>query len=246
MLIREQLLNNDFYQKSMGLFLKGTTGISERIVALVEVLQNVNKCGEDFFKALDVFNVNGNGQAAGEWLNVIGDILGLHREVQVVQYYLNNTYQTAPETVIISLTDDEYKIYIQAQIRKYIFDGSRKSLREAYRDSSMLNYFVYVSDDSYPQEIKDYLNHIGRASALTSLGISYLDDGAAACKISLGLTNASDNIKNLFLSGYLTIESLGIEYTYVISNEFETARFYKDGSGSKFYKVDVLPHALFA
>lgn len=246
MLIREQLLNNEFYQKSMSLFLKATPGIPERIAALVEVLQNVNQCSEDFFRALDVFDVTGNSQASGEWLDTVGSILGLHREVQVVQYYLNGAYQNTPSTVIISLTDEEYKIYIQAQIRKYIFDGSRESLREAYRDSSMLNYFVYLSDNSYPQEIKDYLQHIGRPSALATLGISYIDDGAAACKISLGLTNTSDNIKNLFLSSYLTIESLGVEYTYVISNEFETAMFYKDGSGAKFYKVDVVPHALFA
>lgn len=245
MLIREELLENDFYQRSMSLFLRDTPGIPERIAALVEVLQNVNECGEDIFKALDVFNVSGDGQAAGAWLDTIGDILGLHREMEVTKYYVNGEYKTNPATGVISLTDSEFLIYIQAQIRKYIFNGSRESLREAYRDSGMLNYDVYLGSD-YPTEIQDYLKHIGRASALTTLAITYIDDGAAACKISLGLTTASDNIKNLFLSGYLTIESLGIEYAYVISSEFETATFYKDGSGAKFYKQDVVPHSLFA
>ena len=246
MLIREKLLDNDFYQKSLSLFLKDTPGISERIAALVEVLQNVNKCGEDIFNALDVFNVNGETLSTGEWIDILGDIFGLHRNVQVTKYYVDGQYQESAAVGIATLTDDEFLMYIQAQIRKYVFDGTRRSLREAYRDSTMLNYSVYTGSINYPPEIQDYLAHIGRSSKLSSLAISYIDDGAASCKISLGLITASDNIKNLFLSGYLTIESLGIEYIYVISNEFETATFVKDGSGSKFYKQDTLPHAIFA
>lgn len=252
--IRNELLQNDFYQKSMSLLLRGSPGIPERIEAWVSVLFNVNLVGRQLFSAIDVFDLYWFpvfGRCSGVWLDLIGEILGIKREVNCKIWFVNGKLQTDAKYGIVNLTDDDFRYYIQAQIRKFNFDGTRSALREAYRNSSMLNFDVlYDNINKYYPEVRSYLKKMRESNPLADLQITYADgDSPAECKIYLNNNDISDNLKNLFVNGHLTIESVGIEYEYYIGSERVNGRFYEKstyaGTEAKFFAQGAFPYAVF-
>lgn len=235
-LINEKLTDFDFYKNSMSLFLKNSTGMVDKCEMFVEILNNVNNSANSVFDWIDVYNKdypeNANSNANlnstnSFWLNLIGEFLGISR-------YFNED---------LVLTDSEFLKYIQATIQKYIFDGTRESLREAYYGTKLLNWDAY-NDKSYPQIIKDYISNIKRSTPLNDLGIQYIQariNGKGkqipgVCEIIYNSNSMSANLKTLFNNGNLTIESLGVTYlrgsTYVSPKiaKYDTAKYYGKGS----------------
>lgn len=235
-LINEKLTDFDFYKSSMSLFLKNSPGMSDRCEMFVEILNNINDSANSVFNWIDVYNKNypenANSNANLDstnsyWLNLIGEFLGISR-------YFNKN---------LVLTDSEFLKYIQATIQKYIFDGTRESLREAYYGTKLLNWDVYDNKD-YPKIIKDYISNIKRSTPLNDLGIQYIqarinDNGAqipGVCEIIYNSNSMSNNLKTLFNNGNLTIESLGVTYlrgsAYVAPKiaMYDTAKYYGKGS----------------
>lgn len=238
-LINEKLTDFDFYKNSMSLFLKNSHGMLDKCEMLVEILNNINDSANSVFNWIDVYNknypTNANSNANLDstnsyWLNLIGEFLGISR-------YFNKD---------LVLTDSEFLKYIQATIQKYIFDGTRESLREVYYGTKLLNWDAY-NDKSYPQIIKDYISNIKRSTPLNDLGIQYIQaringNGAqvpGVCEIIYNTSSVSmtNNLKTLFNNGNLTIESLGVTYlrgsTYVAPKiaRYDTAKYYGKGSG---------------
>jgi hypothetical protein len=235
-LINEKLTDFDFYKSSMSLFLKNSPGMSDRCEMFVEILNNINDSANSVFNWIDIYNENypenANSNANLDstnsfWLNLIGEFLGISR-------YFNKD---------LVLTDSEFLKYIQATIQKYIFDGTRQSLREAYYGTKLLNWDAY-NDKSYPQIIKDYISNIKRSTPLNDLGIQYIqaringkgNQMPGVCEIIYNSNSMSANLKTLFNNGNLTIESLGVTYlrgsTYVSPKiaKYDTAKYYGKGS----------------
>ena len=185
-----------------------------------------------------------NNTASNEnFLDTVAKIYGISRQLIVKEYYKDGTLVDNPSSIQITLTNRELLIYIEATIRKYIFDGTREALREAYYGTSLLNLSSY-QQQTYPEEIRNYLQYIVKPSFLTELGIVYMDgDTPGSCKIALDGNESvlTENIRNLFLNGYLTIESVGIEYEYFVSATFKTGIF----NQSTYFKQGTVPYALF-
>ena len=184
-----------------------------------------------------------NTSSNENFLDTVAKIYGISRQLIVKEYYKDGTLVDNPSSIQITLTNRELLIYIEATIRKYIFDGTREALREAYYGTSLLNLSSY-QQQNYPEEIRNYLQYIVKPSFLTELGIVYMDgDTSGSCKIALDGNESvlTENIRNLFLNGYLTIESVGIEYEYFVSAKFVTGRF----DQSTYFKQGTVPYALF-
>lgn len=253
--IREQQLGKKFYQDSMSLFIKGSPGIPERIDMWVDILNNVTACGEDIFRYLDIFYYEGpnknyltfvrqHGNGNCEWLDIIGAIYGLRREIVMTEFRKDGKNVTEPGVIQVTLNDKEFLIYIEATLRRFLFDGTRQGLRNVYEGTSLVNSNAYRNKFSNDPDVITYLNQITHKSVLSELGITYIDGGSPAeCNICMtNISDASDNLINLFLNGLLTIESMGITYTKLLSNDFETGVW----NESKYYDAMQPPHAVYA
>ena len=121
----------------------------------------------------------------------------------------DNTYKE------VDLNDDDFIVYIKCQIVRQNFKGTNEDLEKLYS----LN-----SDKS-----------------ITPLSLIYImRENSLDCSIYFSNYNAfSDDIQTLFLAGYLTIESMGINYYRNLSNVTNIAMFASDDLGSdapNFYK----------
>lgn len=262
MLLRNELQQYDFYRKSLSLFMKQTPNIQIRCDMWTTILKNVLACSENIFNLLNIFYYKSdkdnylvnNGYRLSDtsenFLDEIASIYGISRQVVLTENYKYDEdgkiiINTTPGIIQITLTNRELLILIEATIRKYNFNGTRQGIREIYQGTPLFNINAYQGDD-YPTEILNYIANIKSTSFLTTLNIIYADnvESPASCTIIIERTQATANIMNLFTNGLLTIESVGIEYTYIDSDQFAWAKF-TDGK-TRFYKPTVTPYYIFA
>lgn len=247
-LLKESLQKESFYQNSMSLFLKGSPGIPERCTIYYNILMNVINSGEDMFKYLNIFYYQKSGgvprdyfdlitettDAAAsartafdnKWLDEIAALLGISREVYCPGgKYVKDSLDG--KATVVTLTNYELLVYIQATIAKYNFDGTCQKLREIYSGTPIYMYDNYKKYDD--PAIKSYLSNIAKPSVLTELGIWYIGSiNSASARIGIGINDQIQkfpNIYTLFLNGFLTIESVGITYEYIIGSNIYTATF---------------------
>ena len=236
--IRNELLTDDFYLKAASLFLKGSYGMKDRIRATVGLITNIETVGETAFKYLDIWHVDDNGipdyfEYTGSdpggtshyWLELIGSLVGVQRQVAITAPSDNGPSELTTE--IITLNNYEYLVYIQATIQKNHISGTREDLRKIYRGTSIDNASQYLSVYENPSQYR-----INR-SYIEGLGIIYQTRDTLACAVILvpssqsgfGYGVCTDNLEKLFAHGLLTVENLGIQYTYVNSIDFAIGQF---------------------
>ena len=104
-----------------------------------------------------------------------------------LEYYETAT-STTKTAATVSLTDKEFLMLIKAQIIRNYCDGTYEQVMQYYADAGLQILPVYNS--TYDASVDAYLN----------------ED-----------KDVTDNISKLFRGGYLTIEHLGIRYTYTIT-----------------------------
>lgn len=265
MLLRTELQQYDFYRKSLSLFMKHTPSLNTRFDMWTAILRNVLYCSESILDLLNIFYYSDKDNyltktgydltgTAKNFLDEIALIYGISRQVVLTENYDKNKNPISEENrqiKQITLTNRELLILIEASIRKYNFNGTRQGIREIYQGTPLFQWIKYQGDN-YPEEIQKYIQHIKTNSFLTELDIAYFDNGPAKCQIAIDSTNATANIMNLFTNGLLTIESVGIEYTYIDSKQFEWARFYddkydaEDRRQGRFYNSGSTPYYIFA
>lgn len=102
-------------------------------------------------------------------------------------YYETATSQTKTRTTV-SLNDREFLTLIKAQIIRNYCDGTYEQVMQYYADANLQILPVY--NDVYNASVDAYLNE---SEAVT------------------------ENINKLFRGGFLTIEHLGIRYTYTVA-----------------------------
>lgn len=262
MLLRTELQTYDFYRKSLSLFMKHTPSIQIRCDMWTNILKNVLSCADGMFDFLNIFYYEddknnylyNNGYALSDttenFLDKIAAIYGVSRQVVLTENYKydetgNIIINTTPGVVQITLTNRELLILIEATVRKYNFNGTRQGIREIYQGTALFDLNNYQGDN-YPIEIQNYIANSKSISFLTSLNIIYTDnvESPASCTIIIERTDTTANIMNLFTNGLLTIESVGIQYTYIDSAQFAWAKF--DDDKTCFYKPTVTPYYIFA
>lgn len=218
-MIKEDLLDFKYYLDRLSKFMQESYGINEQVKIFWSLLKQVNDCYDEFFKEVDFYHHNfesGNGL-----LDKIGNIFGCQRCFTIPVFDSN---EAVASYIKVDLTDEEYLLYIKTQVIKQNFTGDRKTLQELY---------------------STYIN--GRIQqGLIDLRFLYItiDDevNGATCNIYWDIDNPSDNLKNLFLNGYLTIESMGIRYRRIVLNFNQLAYYYEDGeipSNFNYYHLDM-------
>lgn len=119
-----------------------------------------------------------------------------------LEYYDLPT-STAKTTATVSLTDEEFLIIIKAQIIRNYCNGTYEQVMQYYNDVGLKILPVY--DDVTNASVDAYLN----------------DD-----------ISVTGSIDKLFKAGYLTIEHLGIRYTYSITDMLNVLNWAnEDGTG---------------
>nr|DAD96455.1 MAG TPA: hypothetical protein [Myoviridae sp. ctj3P51] len=255
-MLRKELLDYNFYRRSLSLFMKNSPGIREQIDTWTGILNNVDTCAENIVSLFDIFYYKSstdnyltkhNFDASNTKLNFLDklcEIYGISRTIVLTEIYNQNKEELPPESqklIQITLNDKELLLLLEATVKKYNFNGTREGLREIYQGAPIFKYDKYLEITN--PEITAYLKHIKTESFLTKLGIMYIDNSTApaACVIALtgDIKTLSVNIINLFLNGFLTIESMGIMYTYALNSlftdaTFDTAGFYSP-SQTKYY-----------
>lgn len=101
--------------------------------------------------------------------------------------YYETTISTTKIAATVSLTDKEFLTLIKAQIIRNYCDGTYEQVMQYYADAGLQILPIY--SDSYNASVDAYLNQT---------------------------SDITPNIDKLFRGGYLTIEHLGIKYTYTI------------------------------
>lgn len=262
MLLRNELQQYDFYRKALSLFMKHTPTIQIRCDMWTAILKNILTCSENIFNLLNIFYYKSdkdnylvnNGYALSDttenFLDEIALIYGVSRQVVLTENYKydetgNIIVNTTPGVAQITLTNRELLILIEATVRKYNFNGTRRGIREIYQGMALFDLNNYQGDD-YPIDIQNYIANNKSTSFLTALNIIYADniESPASCTIIIERIEATANIMNLFTNGLLTIESVGIQYTYIDSAQFAWAKF--DDGKTIFYKPTVTPYYIFA
>lgn len=124
--------------------------------------------------------------------------------------YYETTTSTEKTAATVSLTDKEFLTLIKAQIIRNYCNGTYEQVIQYYNDAGLQ--ILPVNNSTYAASVDTYLNES---------------------------EDVTPNISKLFRGGYLTIEHLGIRYTYTISQIFNVLVWADaDGQGGNFVWAD--------
>lgn len=104
-----------------------------------------------------------------------------------LEYYETATSPTKTQATV-SLNDKEFLTLIKAQIIRNYCDGTYEQVMQYYKDANLQ--ILPVLNDTYNASVDAYLNES---------------------------EDVTPNIDKLFRGGYLTVEHLGIRYTYTVT-----------------------------
>lgn len=193
-ILPEPLKTFEYYVKKCPIYLRNDENFLEHFRIWYDFLmgdfvhRGIYPSAETILSLMNVFDTNYldiinslEGDIGSDMLDKLGSIFNIRRNFSV---NINNVVHE------ISLADDEFLLFIKAQIIKNYSNGSYYQMREFYDKAGLLIYFNTTTSGNTTA----YL-----LSLSSSADIAY-----------------SNNIKDLFLAGLLTIESMGINYMYNI------------------------------
>lgn len=124
--------------------------------------------------------------STSKMLDILGNLFGIRRVVSII--YVNSSNIEVTEE--LSLSDEEFLTYIRCQIIKNNYNGSYKQFKAYYEIAGL------------------------QVGVLTKNSVFSPTDSATANLYLIKNEKVTENIEKLFLSGALTIASLGIKYEY--------------------------------
>lgn len=204
-MIREDLLDLQYYLNRLSKFMQESYGINDQVETYQSLLVQVNSYYDEFFNQLNFMK---GYTPQGEILDYIGAIFGCRRNFTIPIYDYTQDPPVIDHYVNINLNDKDYITFIKTQVVKQNFDGRRDTLRKLYA--------TYINGKLTTDHLLD----------LQFIYFRKYDDDSATCRIYWNIDNPSENLKNLFENGYLTIESMGIRYTRTIINVDNLAYYF--------------------
>lgn len=203
-LIDLEIKEFNYYQKKVPLFYQNSYGFLDMLRSMFNPLRQGIKVMEDLLYGRYIFDND-----YSEWINMLeGSEEGTVSSIldHFAEYYgLSRILAVNGEE--LTLTNDELLLLIRAQVIKNNFDGTAKQARQFYS-----------------RALSGYNSEIVVATTGSAKAKAYLRIGSLVDK------PITDNIKKLFLGGYLTIESVGIQYTYEIAEISKKYRFTLEGN----------------
>lgn len=201
-LIPEEIQTFEYYKKKLPLYLRNSEsfqshfkiwhdlltekGINGKGQILINLL---NIFADDYFTFLEENEGVGETDTESDILNTIGNLFGISR-YNLVEY----NDGTSDISEYITLNNKDFLIYIKARIIQNCCDGTRKTIQSFYdslgiTDEIGLSLKMLSNPEGHAAEVQMYLLLESSEAELT-------------------------NLDKLFLSGLLTIESMGITYRY--------------------------------
>lgn len=187
-MINEKLVDFNYYYNKLPLYLRNSETFPEHLRIWVEFIQGMNNYADDMLGLINVFNPNyiqQYGDICDDFLDKIGALYGVRKKFSVT--YLDDNSQEVTKELILNRT--EFYILIKAQIIKNFFDGTNEQLNDFYLQARIP--MIYVTATS------------GQCDIL--LLVDKLKE----------INENSENIIEMFKSGLLSVESLGIHYNRV-------------------------------
>ena len=217
-MIRKDLLEFQYYLNRLSMFMKESYGITEQTELFYRQLKVVNEQFDIFFNNLKIFG--DEIVHLSDFLDLIGSYFECYREFTI---QLNGSY------IQINLEDNsEFLDYIKCQIIKQNFKGTYEEIKRLY---------THLENNQVKQGLVDLqFDYI-------LLKTSLEDTSSLNCRIYFTNFNTySEQIQNLFLAGYLTIESMGINYVRACINIYDISIFAADdidvNSHPDYYEFD--------
>lgn len=194
-MIREDLLEFQYYIDRLSKFMQESYGIDEQIRTYHSLLTQIDTFYNKFLNEVRIFD---NAYPDyNEVLNNLGKIFNCQRNFTIPVYGNINQPFVVTGYEKVELNNDEYLIYIKTQIIKQNFDGRRSTLRQLYT--------TFDNNKLIP-------------GILDLIFLYTTTDSGSFCEIRWNIENPSSNLRKLFENGYLTIESMGIQYRRSIEN----------------------------
>lgn len=171
----------------------------------------------DIFNSLNIFNKDDDGRSSNistsstdylaflntiresstetEVIDKLAHLYGVSRNFSV-QYSVSGTATTKE----LNLTDEALMLLIKCQVIKNAYKGTFEQLKELY---SMIGLPVMIITEGLDESTGNYKNAHCRLILLRQTDTDYTGTG-----------NPLLGVEDMFLAGLLTIQSLGIKYTY--------------------------------
>lgn len=214
-MIEKELRNFNWYLDRMPLYFKGSFGITEHFKILCDLLGTLDDLQDDTIKYLDIFSKDFVPNSV--ILDMIGAIYGLSRTL-CPKYIYNNGIVENTNKINITLSDEEFVIYIKCQIIKNNYNGTFENVNNLYSN---------IKDINNVQIFFTHSDNEGNA----------LNPAECAVYTTIDVSDNNFNLICLFINGLLTLETVGINYHYYFSNA-PYAKWYESGDIQNINKWD--------
>lgn len=194
-MIIEKLKNFTYYYNKLPMYLRNSETFPEHFRIWVEIIQGMDNYADDMLGLVEVFDLNyltKYGNICDDFLDKLGALYGVSREFSVKyeeEVEQGGTTQVVEVTKYLSLSQNEYIILLKTQIIKNFFDGTYEQIYEFYKKSNLPIVYITLNEGE--------CNVILWKNILKSINSN------------------SENIIDMFKSGLLTIESIGVSYKYL-------------------------------
>lgn len=203
-MIKERLLTPEYYYRLLTLLLKETEGVPKQIDLYTDVIKTQDSTINEIFDLLyeekdDYFSITDNNTSI---LDQVGKIVGVSRDMFI-------TYVPQSETDMVSeqiyLNNGQFKALIYYTIVKNNYNGSRKATTDFYK---ILNEKLGIK----------------KIEMTTIYNDSTQSEPGGICHVYYDDTySKDDNLQKLFLGGYFTLKSMGIDYSHRVVSFKEIA-----------------------
>lgn len=190
-MLQKKLLTYEYYIKKLSMFMRNSYGIEEMTKLYVDVLANLDITIDRLFSMFSSVS-NGNMQIIQAFSSDESDILDKVAMMFGISRHLSVIVDG--EEHQLALNNIELQSFIKAKIFQNNYDGTKKASDEYYSMLSAMTdnriRIVLVNDNTESARCLVYLNQN---------------------------SDLSQNDRYLFLSGELTLKSMGIEYVHIIT-----------------------------
>ncbi len=185
-MINEKTLEFEYYLKKLPLYLQNSYGFQEHFRMLFEIMKDTNTTAKDLLNSLNLYDENyfKNIEFIEKTKNA-SDLLDKMGSLYGVNRCLDVDYvdeSNISHHESLILTNEEFLKLILVKSAQNSYEGTYENIKKLY---DLINLSIIVSSGKNSGEIYLYLQ---------------TDD------------YITDNLKYLFLSGLLNIESIGIKY----------------------------------